>query len=63
MAQVNTVHQMACFKQPDPTTGHPSWNCAANVLFTAVFASSGGHSQMFCSYGCGFWSKILTLHS
>jgi len=36
MAQVNTVHQMACFKEPDPTTRHPSWNCAANVFFTAV---------------------------
>lgn len=30
-----------------------------NVLFTAVFASSGGHSHIFCSYGCGFWHHTL----
>jgi len=36
---VNTLHQMACFEEPEQTTRHPSWNCIANVLFTTVFSS------------------------
>jgi len=44
------------------TTRHPSWNCVGNVLFTAVFASRGGHSHICCSHSHGCRSKIWTLH-
>ena len=39
MSQVNTLHQMAYFEEPDLTTRPPSWNCIANVLFSIMFAS------------------------
>ena len=44
---------------------HPSWNCVAHILFTAVFTSRGGHSHICCSHvrGCTskFWPSVWAL--